>query len=131
MCVIFHNERKETLVICNVVVVCVCVCVIFFKKAHLKKCFEGIKKLVMEGPSLAEGRKAYQTTGIISPDGEHLPLMAPITLDGRPEEWLNWVSSSSTQSIPFAYINYVFFLCKHRCYKKGEWVGECIPNHLK
>lgn len=43
----------------------------------------------MEPP--IEGRKAYQTTGIFSPDGEYLPLTAPVILDGRPEEWLNWV----------------------------------------
>lgn len=42
----------------------------------------------------AEGRKAYQTTGIFSPDGEYLPLSAPVVLDARPEEWLNWVNSS-------------------------------------
>lgn len=42
----------------------------------------------------AEGRKAYQTTGIFSPDGEYLALSAPVVLDARPEEWLNWVNSS-------------------------------------
>jgi dynein heavy chain len=62
---------------------------LFHDQAHLKKCFEGIKKLEMHPP--AEGRKAYQTTGIFSPDGEYLPLSAPVVLDARPEEWLNWV----------------------------------------
>nr|PNR35709.1 hypothetical protein PHYPA_021559 [Physcomitrium patens] len=90
-------------------------------QAHLKKCFEGIKKLVMEGPSLAEGRKAYQTTGIISPDGEHLPLMAPIALDGRPEEWLNWVEEAMKLAVKV-----ILFRCyvESKSPKKDKWVKD-------
>lgn len=42
---------------------------------HLKKCFEGIKKLDMTSPGDNE-RKQYLSTGIYSPDGEP-PLRAP------------------------------------------------------
>jgi hypothetical protein len=65
---------------------------------HLKKCFEGIKKLEMVAPK--EGRKAYETTGIFSPDGEYLALTAAVVLDARPEEWLNWVTTSILKQSP-------------------------------
>lgn len=48
----------------------------------------GIKKLDML-PAGVDGRKACESVGISSPDGEYLPLVAPVVTEGRPEEWLN------------------------------------------
>jgi dynein heavy chain, axonemal len=42
----------------------------------------------------AEGRRTCESVGIISPDGEVLPLLAPVITDGRPEEWLNDVEAA-------------------------------------
>ncbi|CAK9199554.1 unnamed protein product [Sphagnum troendelagicum] len=88
-------------------------------QVHLKKCFEGIKKLEMVAPK--EGRKAYETTGIFSPDGEYLPLTAAVVLDARPEEWLNWVEAAMKLAVKVTLL---------RCFeesktpKKDKWVKE-------
>ncbi|WIA13292.1 hypothetical protein OEZ85_006876 [Tetradesmus obliquus] len=60
---------------------------------HLKKCFEGIKKLDML-PAGTDGRKVCESVGIYSPDGEYLPLLLPVVTEGRPEEWLNRVEEA-------------------------------------
>jgi hypothetical protein len=41
-----------------------------------------------------DGRKACESVGIWSPDGEYLPLPAPVVTEGRPEEWLNRVEAA-------------------------------------
>lgn len=65
---------------------------------HLKKCFEGIKKLEMFSPG-SEGRKHYEATGIFSPDGEYMPFQLTQVLDTRPEEWLNKVAYKKNVSL--------------------------------
>lgn len=50
----------------------------------------GIKKLDMV-PAGSDGRKATESVGISSPDGEYLPFASPVITEGRPEEWLNRV----------------------------------------
>ncbi|KAK9823872.1 hypothetical protein WJX72_006072 [[Myrmecia] bisecta] len=60
---------------------------------HLKKCFEGIKRLEMHAPG-SEGRRSYESTGVFSPDGEYLPFVTPVVTEGRPEEWLNRVEDA-------------------------------------
>ncbi|WIA33430.1 hypothetical protein OEZ86_006562 [Tetradesmus obliquus] len=60
---------------------------------HLKKCFEGIKKLDML-PAGTDGRKVCESVGFYSPDGEYLPLLLPVVTEGRPEEWLNRVEEA-------------------------------------
>ncbi|GFH10192.1 uncharacterized protein HaLaN_05461 [Haematococcus lacustris] len=62
-------------------------------QSHLKKCFEGIKKLDMNTPGDNE-RKQYLSLGIHSPDGEYLPFAGPVVTEGRPEEWLNRVEEA-------------------------------------
>ena len=57
---------------------------------HLKKCFEGIKRLEIHAPG-EDGRRQFETTGVFSPDGEYLPFSTPVVLDTPPEEWLNRV----------------------------------------
>jgi hypothetical protein len=47
----------------------------------------GVKRLEMFAPG-QEGRKRHEATGIWSPDGEWLPLLAPVVTEGRPESWL-------------------------------------------
>ncbi|GIM07381.1 hypothetical protein Vretimale_11536 [Volvox reticuliferus] len=59
---------------------------------HLKKCFEGIKKLDMHLPG--DDRKQTVSVGITSPDGEYLPFANPVVTEGRPEEWLNRVEDA-------------------------------------
>jgi hypothetical protein len=41
-----------------------------------------------------EGRKRHEATGIWSPDGEWLPLLAPVVTEGRPESWLGRVEEA-------------------------------------
>ena len=53
----------------------------------------GIKKLEMHPPG-SEGRHAYESTGVFSPDGEYLPFVSPVVTEGRPEEWLNRVEEA-------------------------------------
>lgn len=60
---------------------------------HLKKCFEGIKRLEMFAPG-QDGRKSFEATGIWSPDGEWLPFQTPVKTEGRPEDWLNDVEAA-------------------------------------
>ncbi|CAD7695690.1 unnamed protein product, partial [Ostreobium quekettii] len=66
-------------------------------QSHLKKCFEGIKKLEMHLPG-TDGRMNYESTGVFSPDGEYLPFVAPILTEGRPEEWLNSAEAAMFQT---------------------------------
>ena len=42
----------------------------------------------------SEDRKQHLSTGIFSPDGEYLALLAPVVTEGRPEEWLNRVEDA-------------------------------------
>eukprot|EP00898_Chlorokybus_atmophyticus_P005400 jgi/Chlat1/5861/Chrsp4S06373 len=68
---------------------------------HLKKCFEGIKRLDMNKPA-----KVYESAGAHSPDGEYLSFMGSnvvptpnitgpgVALEGRPEEWLNRIEAA-------------------------------------
>lgn len=64
---------------------------------HLKKCFEGIKKLDMHKPG-SEGRRHYEATGMTSPDTEYIAFPNACVTDGRPEEWLNKVRESESAS---------------------------------
>ncbi|GMH41208.1 hypothetical protein BSKO_09118 [Bryopsis sp. KO-2023] len=66
-------------------------------QGHLKKCFEGIKKLEMHLPG-TDGRLGFESTGVFSPDGEYLPFVAPVVTQGRPEEWLNSVEAAMFQT---------------------------------
>ncbi|KAL0040883.1 hypothetical protein WJX79_008591 [Trebouxia sp. C0005] len=87
---------------------------------HLKKCFEGIKKLDMQPPG-SEGRRNYETTGVFSPDGEYLPFVAPIVTEGRPEEWLNTVEEAmfaATKRHLYRVIE------ENRAVKKEKWVKD-------
>ncbi|KAG1668463.1 hypothetical protein FOA52_005236 [Chlamydomonas sp. UWO 241] len=61
-------------------------------QSHLKKCFEGVKKLDMQ--PAGDDRKQCTSIGIWSPDGEYLALSVPIVTEGRPEEWLNRVEDA-------------------------------------
>jgi len=45
-------------------------------------------------PAGTDGRKCCESAGIFSPDGEYLPLLAPVVTEGRPEEWLNRVEEA-------------------------------------
>jgi dynein heavy chain, axonemal len=53
----------------------------------------GLKRLDMVAPG-PEGRRQYESLGLFSPDGEHLPFNAPVVTEGRPEEWLNRVEEA-------------------------------------
>jgi dynein heavy chain len=93
---------------------------------HLKKCFEGIKKLEMHTPG-AEGRRHTEATGIFSPDGEYLPFASPVITESRPEEWLNKVEAamfSTTKKHLFKTLE------ESRGSKKEKWLkdnpGQCV-----
>lgn len=45
-------------------------------------------------PAGTDGRKQCESIGISSPDGEYLPLTAPVVTEGRPEDWLNRVEEA-------------------------------------
>lgn len=76
----------------------------------------GIKTLDML-PAGTDGRKACESIGIHSPDGEYLPLLVPVVTEGRPEEWLNRVEEA------------MFATTKKHLYKVLEeskgWQGGC------
>lgn len=50
-------------------------------------------------PSHADGNRVYEVAGILAPDGEHMPLLAPITTEGRPEAWLSLLEASMFSTI--------------------------------
>ncbi len=93
---------------------------------HLKKCFEGIKKLEIHHPG-TEGRRHHEASQIISPDGEVLPLLQPTLTEGRPEEWLNNVEAAM-----YAATKRQLFktLEDAKGMKKEKWVkefqGQCV-----
>ncbi|KAJ7527535.1 hypothetical protein O6H91_16G059900 [Diphasiastrum complanatum] len=93
---------------------------------HLKKCFEGIKRLEMHSPG-EEGRRQYEATGIFSPDGEYLPFASSIVLDTPPEEWLNKVEASMNIAVK---VHLRKALEDSKLAKKDKWVkdnpGQCI-----
>lgn len=69
----------------------------------------GIKKLEMYAPG-TDGRRAYESTGVYSPDGEFLPFNSSVVTEGRPEDWLNRVEDamfSATKKLLYK----VCFLC--------------------
>ena len=93
---------------------------------HLKKCFEGIKKLEIHHPG-TEGRRHHEASQIISPDGEILPLLQPTLTEGRPEEWLNDVEAAmyaATKKQLFKTLE------DSKGMKKEKWVkefqGQCV-----
>eukprot|EP00232_Nephroselmis_pyriformis_P029065 CAMPEP_0182867354 /NCGR_PEP_ID=MMETSP0034_2-20130328/8675_1 /TAXON_ID=156128 /ORGANISM="Nephroselmis pyriformis, Strain CCMP717" /LENGTH=4528 /DNA_ID=CAMNT_0024999703 /DNA_START=83 /DNA_END=13669 /DNA_ORIENTATION=- len=93
---------------------------------HLKKCFEGIKKLDMHLPG-ADGRRHCESVGVTSPDGEYLPFPGPVVTEGRPEDWLNKVEAAM-----FAGTKKMLYttLEQAKSMKKEKWVkefqGQCI-----
>lgn len=49
-------------------------------------------------PPGVDGRSAYESTGVFSPDGEYLPFASHIVTEGRPEEWLNTAEAAMFQA---------------------------------
>lgn len=45
-------------------------------------------------PAGSDSRKQCESVAIYSPDGEYLPLQAPVVTEGQPEEWLNSVEAA-------------------------------------
>lgn len=45
-------------------------------------------------PAGSDGCKQCESVAIYSPDGEYLPLQAPVVTEGQPEEWLNSVEAA-------------------------------------
>ncbi|KAF5831208.1 dynein-1-beta heavy chain, flagellar inner arm I1 complex [Dunaliella salina] len=87
---------------------------------HLKKCFEGIKKLEMVLPGDNE-RKQYLSMGITAQDGEQLPFMNPVVTEGRPEEWLNRIEDAMFATTK-KHLYKVLEECKVT--KKEKWVKD-------
>ena len=93
---------------------------------HLKKCFEGIKKLEMHAPG-TEARRHWEASGIFSPDGEYIPYISQVLTEGRPEDWLNNVEAamySTTKRHLYKTLE------DSKGMKKEKWVrefpGQCI-----
>jgi len=87
---------------------------------HLKKCFEGIKKLEMVLPGDNE-RKQYLSMGINAQDGEQLPFLNPVVTEGRPEEWLNRIEDAMFATTK-KHLYKVLEECKVT--KKEKWVKD-------
>ena len=95
-------------------------------QSHLKKCFEGIKKLDMHKPG-TEGRRHYEATGMTSPDTEYIPFHTACITDGRPEEWLNKVEAmmySTTKKSLYKTLDDAKGMKKEKWVK--EFPGMCI-----
>ncbi|BFI30788.1 dynein axonemal heavy chain [Marchantia polymorpha subsp. ruderalis] len=93
---------------------------------HLKKCYEGIKKLEMHEPG-KDGRRHYEASGIYSPDGEYLPYSTPVVLDTRPEDWLILVELAMQAAVK---VHLFQTLEETKTPKKEKWVkenpGQCL-----
>ncbi|CAG9464381.1 unnamed protein product [Pedinophyceae sp. YPF-701] len=87
---------------------------------HLKKCFEGIKRLQMYAPG-QEGHKVYEATGIFSPDGEWLPFPDPVRTEGRPEDWLNDIEAAMFKTTK---LHLYKTLEQSKGAKKERWVRD-------
>jgi len=90
-------------------------------QSHLKKCFEGIKRLDMFLPG-TDGRKNCESVGIFSPDGEYLPFVQPVITEGRPEEWLNKVEEGMFATTKKHLLKTVE---DSKTMKKEAWVRQC------
>nr|AML30862.1 axonemal inner arm dynein heavy chain 6 [Marsilea vestita] len=93
---------------------------------HLKKCFEGIKRLELRVPG-EDGHRQYEATGVFSPDGEYLPFANSVLLDTPPEEWLNRVEAAMYAAVK---LHLVKALEDSKLAKKDKWVkdnaGQCV-----
>ena len=65
---------------------------------HIKKCFVGIATLVLLEPG-KQGNKTYESTGMISNDGEKVPLARNCIISGAVESWLNDVESKMFDTV--------------------------------
>lgn len=93
---------------------------------HLKKCFEGIKKLEMHAPG-SEGRRHFESTGVFSPDGEYLPYLQATLTEGRPEDWLNKVEAAmyaATKKCLYKSLEDAKGMKKEKWVK--EFQGQCV-----
>ena len=54
---------------------------------HIKKCFEGFKKMDVIPPGKQVNRN-FECSGMVSPEGETAPFVANVVLDGAVELWL-------------------------------------------
>ena len=65
---------------------------------HIKKCFVGIATLVLLEPG-KQGNKTYESTGMISNDGEKVPLARNCVISGAVESWLNDVEANMFDTV--------------------------------
>lgn len=96
---------------------------------HLKKCFEGIKKIDMHPPG-EDGRKQFESDAMFAPDTEKLQFPEAVKTEGRPEEWLNGVEAAMFDSTKLYLYRTVEAGRAKGKGKKEKWVkdfpGQCI-----
>ena len=54
---------------------------------HIVKCFVGVKYMELLAPGIA-GNRTFEATGLQAPDGEKIPLVRNLIIDGPVEKWL-------------------------------------------
>ena len=54
---------------------------------HIVKCFVGVKYMQLLAPGIA-GNRTFEATGLQAPDGETIPLVRNLIIDGPVEKWL-------------------------------------------
>jgi len=69
---------------------------------HVKKCFEGIKKLEFNQvtmPGRGRGQENWEVSAIYSPDGEYLPLFSKVVCEIGVESWLFHVEKAMRDTL--------------------------------
>jgi dynein heavy chain len=65
---------------------------------HIKKCFVGIHKLLLVKPGI-QGNKTIEANAMIAKDGETVPFVFNVIVDGAVEGWLVDVENASYASV--------------------------------
>lgn len=98
---------------------------------HIKKCFEGIKKLTIASTQIPGRRNndlfTHDVIELVSPEEEIVKLSQKITCENGVENWVKGVEKNMRETLKKAlYVTFNNFTKK----KDSKMIGEWIENHL-
>jgi len=96
---------------------------------HVKKCFEGIKKLELNQtsvPSRGRNIEAFEVIALTSPEGENIRLNTKIPCELGVESWLKNVEKMMRETLKKLLMNTCQGMKKKDANKSMAWVDKWV-----